>query len=64
MSTKNDNTQLTGRTRYRSSLLGKLILEVEFYYLEASTTTTARPVTYWRDAKVTDLNTTTKGDPF
>lgn len=55
-----NSSGLTGRTRYRSSWRGKLILQVEYkqhyfndlngsgYYDEGFTT-------HWRDAKVEDL---------
>lgn len=52
--------RLTGKTRYRTTMFGKLVLQVEF------TTNHCDPIggsgyydeytrNYWRDAKTTDL---------
>ena len=56
--------QLTGVTRYRTNWRGQLILQVEFYMIYDSVTFTESPPPHWRDARVSDLVGTIKGDPF
>lgn len=48
---------LTGKTQYRESLLGKLILQVEEHIVTGTVGEDAVPVrsTQWRDAKRSDL---------
>lgn len=52
--------KLTGRTRYRTSWSGKLILQVEYGYVHITDLSGSGyydydNVTKWRDAKVEDL---------
>lgn len=46
--------KLTGKTRYRKSIFGKLILQVEITYYD-DMPHGGMDRTIWRDAKVTDL---------
>lgn len=51
--------KLTGRTRYRTSLIfRRLILQVEYEYLSAGDPlgSGSRTVRAWRDAKVEDIS--------
>ncbi len=51
---KSEYSGLTGKTRFRTTAFGKLILQVEYSYVDYHSDSSTTRVN-WRDAKVEDL---------